>query len=193
MDTYLPKESPFYKMVEAIIQFNEYQNESYALSLVTEALREKETALGFFLQHAFSDDLESLQKAARLAERPGLLKEQLMFHRYNQELTGGKEVNRERYIREIEELLSSDDYYFDSQDYHHFIQIGLGEKYRSAIGPSGPNNEPYFGPLCAITEWESFNKFAPRHQILFAFAVAGPGDRISGMPSGCLSVLMSKL
>jgi len=54
---------------------------------------------------------------------------------------------------------------------------GLGEKYISAIGPSGPNHEPYFGPLCAITEWESFKQFAPRHQILLAFAVAGPGGQ----------------
>ena len=177
MATYLAKESPFYKMAEAIIQFNEYQNKSYAVSLVTEALREKETALGFFLQYAFSDDLESMQKAALLSERPGLLKEQLMFHRYNQELNERKEVDREQFVREIEELLSSDDYYFDSQDYRYFIQIGLGEKYISAIGPSGPNHEPYFGPLCAITEWESFKQFAPRHQILLAFAVAGPGGQ----------------
>jgi len=177
MDKYLTKGSPFYKMVDAIIRFNEYQNQSQAINLVAEALSEKETALGYFLQHAFCDDLESLEKAALLTEKPGFLNEQLLFHRYNQKLSDHKKVNKDQFVPAIEELLSSDDYYFDTQDYHYFIQIGLGEKYISASGPSGPNHEPFFGALCTITEWESFKKFAPRHQILFAFAVAGPGGQ----------------
>ncbi|HHU50301.1 MAG TPA: hypothetical protein GXZ36_00530 [Firmicutes bacterium] len=177
MDQYLAKGSPSYKLVEAIIQFIEYQNPTAATKLVAEALREKETALGYYLDFAFREDLESLQKAVRLAERPGFMQEQLLFHRYNQELDKAEEVNKEQFLSAIEELLSNDAYYFDIKDYHNFIQVGLGEKYLSAVGPSGPNNEPFFGPLCAVTQWDSFKKFAPRHQILFTFAVAGPGGQ----------------
>jgi len=97
-------------LVEAIIQFNEHRNQAQAIKLVEEALREKETTLGYYLQYAFCDNIESLKKAALLAERPGFLHEQLMFLSYNQELNAHNEVNKERFVPEIEELLSSDDY-----------------------------------------------------------------------------------
>lgn len=110
MEKYLPTDTPLYKLVEAIIQFNEHRNQAQAIKLVEEALREKETTLGYYLQYAFCDNIESLKKAALLAERPGFLHEQLMFLSYNQELNAHNEVNKERFVPEIEELLSSDDY-----------------------------------------------------------------------------------
>ncbi|NLM37532.1 MAG: hypothetical protein GX202_05330 [Firmicutes bacterium] len=173
-------EKPFvYKLAMAIVEFNEYRNKAEAVKLVQESLAERETALGYYLDYCFTDNAESCKKAALLSQRPAYLNQHLLILDYNEKIESGREPEKDKYVTELEKLLANDDYYFDIDNYHNFIQLGLGEKWVSAIGPSGPNNEPFFGALCDFTAWDSFPKFAPRHQILMTLAVAGPGGQNS--------------
>jgi len=172
-----PANSTFHKLVEAMVTFNDYQNERRAIALVIESLAERETVFGYYLQYAFTDDIEGLKKAIALAERPASMIMQLLIHNYNADIDVDREPNEAYYVAEFEKLLADDSYYFNNQDYQNFLQMGLGMRWVGAIGPAGPNNEPFFGELCAVTAWDSIPKFAPRHQVLFALAVGGPGGQ----------------
>lgn len=166
-----------YKLVKAIYEFNENRNEAEGIRLVREALAERETCLGHYLHYCFTGDVESCQRAAALAERPGYLNQLLLILDYNANWERGQEPDKEKYVAALEKILADDDYYFDTRSYLNFIQMGLGERWVSAIGPGGPNGEPFFGALCAFTAWDAFPRFAPRHQILLTLAVAGPGGQ----------------
>jgi len=177
LNEYLPEHNPLYKLVKAIIEFDEYQNTAQAIKLVEESLVERETVLGYYLQFSFTNNIESLRKAAALAERPAGLKVRLLIADYNEEWDRNREPDRAKYAAEFEKLLADDHYYFENQDYLMFLQMGLGKTWHNTIGPAGPNDEPFFGALCAVAAWDSFAKFAPRHRVLFALAVGGPGGQ----------------
>lgn len=172
MNQYLEKNSPFIDLSQAIIEFNEHNQKEAAIKLVSKALSKKETSLGYYLKYAFQSDQEALKKAAGLSKLPGFLNQYDLILSFND-----KRMTQEEMLTNLEQLLANDDYYFDKNDYLNYIQMGLGKRFAGGIGPSGPNGEPYFGELCQVTAWDSFKKFAPRHQVLFAFTVGGPGGQ----------------
>lgn len=170
LNQYLPPTASEHMLVKAIIEYNESNNPTAAKQLVTQALAEKKTALGYYLQYAFQEDVNGLKNAVELSNRPAFMKMLQLILDYNQ-------GNTESFLPEIQALLGSDAYYFDKEDYLNLITMGLGQRFSGGVGPSGPNGEPYFGELCMVTGWEEFKSFSPRHQILFTFTVGGPGGQ----------------
>lgn len=187
MKQYLEKDSPFMDMTQAIIEFNEHNQKATAIKLVSKALSKKETTLGYYLHFAFQGNQEALKKAAELSKLPGFLNQYSLILSFN-----NNQMTKDEMLTNLEKLLASDDYYFDQDDYRNYIQMGLGKRFVSGIGPSGPDGEPYFGELCQVTAWDSFKKFAPRHQVLFAFAVGGPGGQNTGDAEKLLTMIDEK-
>lgn len=186
MDQFLPNDSAFRFLVRAIIQFNEFNNKTGAEELLQKAMSKKETSLGHYLVYAFTNDIEALSKVYVEGKDKGFVRQQMLIHAYNQGEKG------ENLRSEMELLLSDDTYYFDKEDYLNFLQMGFGERFVSSIGPGGPNNEPFFGPLCRVTAWDSFKRLAPRHQVLLAFAVGGPGGQNTGHAEELIKIIDEK-
>lgn len=61
------------------------------------------------------------------------------------------------------------------QTYRGLTRQFIGKIYFDGIGPSGPNDEPFYGPLVEITNWNFVSNMNPVHRFYLAYAVANGG------------------
>jgi hypothetical protein len=75
---------------------------------------------------------------------------------------------------DIDFLLISNKSPLPIDDYRYLGQVFLGVKSLSAIGPGGPNGEPFYGELYHVTNWSLIDKMSPEQKLFFA-CTAGYG------------------
>lgn len=171
---YLPAESPARLLAEAIIKYIWDKRKNDALNLVLKALARQESALGHYLSYCFRNEAtagaEALQACLRLRPEAAYARLMLYYNRVNArapkpELDAlAAEILRSETVLRVE-------------DYRNLIQVTLGQSFVGGIGPSGPNDEPYFGELYAIEDWEAVERSSDVQKILLAYALGIGGGQ----------------
>ena len=169
---YLPADSPGRRLAEAIVAFNWDGQEKQALDLAQKALAKRKSALGYYLLGVFQKGaagIKALRSCLELCPEAGFARLLVCFY-----LAEGNASAKELRAA-AKEALSNPQCFFRVEDYRDLVQIILGEHFLNAIGPAGPEGEPYFGPLYALTDWETVKQISPAQKVFLAYALATGG------------------